>query len=441
MSNIAVRVENLGKRYRIGAAAERHGSLREAIAHAVKSPFRNLRGLRDLSRFDGGERDDVVWALRDVSFEVKHGEATAIVGRNGAGKSTLLKILSRITEPSAGRAMVHGRVGSLLEVGTGFHPELTGRENVFLNGSILGMDRAYIEQRFDEIVEFSGVGKYVDTPVKRYSSGMYLRLAFAVAAHLEPEILVVDEVLAVGDAEFQKKCLGKMGEVAREGRTVLFVSHNMGAVTRLCTQGILLDRGTVKMQGRSSDIVSQYLSMGSEEGSQFVVADSARAPGNDRFRLRAVRLLDHEGDAMSTFDIRYPITAEIEYELLRPIRNLRVGFRLLSGDGTVVFSTTDMDEGKSHDSHRTVGTYVSRCTIPGGFLNQGRYSLSLGIDVPMVESVVFIDNIVSFFVEPTGGVVGAIPDNRLGVVCPLLPWTVESVAVEGGEARRREVAL
>ncbi|HEX7240387.1 MAG TPA: ABC transporter ATP-binding protein [Longimicrobiaceae bacterium] len=440
MSNVAVRVEGLGKQYRIGTAAERHHSLREALVHAAKAPLRNLRNLRDLGRFDAAERDDVVWALRDVSFEVKHGEAVAIVGRNGAGKSTLLKILSRITDPSAGRAEVHGRVGSLLEVGTGFHPELSGRENVFLNGSILGMDRAYIERKFDEIVEFSGVGKYVDTPVKRYSSGMYLRLAFAVAAHLEPEILVVDEVLAVGDAEFQKKCLGKMGEVAREGRTVLFVSHNMGAVSRLCDTGILLDRGSVKFQGRSAEVVSRYLAAGSEEGSQFLATDPATAPGNGRFRLRAVRLLDHDGDAASTFDIRYPITAEIEYDLVRPIRNLRVGFRLLTSDGTVVFSTTDMDEGRSHDAYRTTGTYVSRVEIPGGFLNQGRYSISLGIDVPMVESVVFVDNIVSFFVEPTGGVVGAIPDNRLGVVCPLLPWSVEAVETEteAGALLRRE---
>src|SRR5207247_905772 len=241
MSDIAIRVENLSKRYEIGAAKRRHDTLRDQLADGLKALFRNKGQPR--------QRKESIWALKDVSFEIKHGEVVGFIGRNGAGKSTLLKILSRITEPTAGHAEVRGRVGSLLEVGTGFHHELTGRENIYLNGAILGMKKAEIDRKFDEIVDFSGVEKFIDTPVKHYSSGMHVRLAFAVAAHLEPEILLVDEVLAVGDAAFQKKCLGKMGDVAKKGRTVLFVSHNMAAVTRLCPKAILLDNGSIALSG------------------------------------------------------------------------------------------------------------------------------------------------------------------------------------------------
>ena len=422
MSAFAVRVEKLGKRYHIGAAARAHDSLREAIVHAAGAP---LRRLRTLASGSGGGEAGEMWALRDLSFEVKHGQAMAIVGRNGAGKSTLLKILSRITRPTEGWAEVNGRVGALLEVGTGFHPELTGRENVFLSGTMLGMRRDYITRRFDEIVEFAGVERFLDTPVKRYSSGMYLRLAFAVAAHLEPEILIVDEVLAVGDAEFQRKCLGKMDQVEREGRTVLFVSHNMAAVTRLCDEAILLERGGAKLRGPASMVVAHYLAAGDSGESQFTAPDSEDAPGNGDFRLRAVRVLDASGAQAGTFDIRAPIVVEVEYRMLRPIRGLRVGFRLLASDGTVVLSTTDLDAGESRDRARERGVFVSRCELPGEFLNVGGYSISLGIDVPMVESVCFIDNVVSFSVENTGGAAGTVPDGRLGVVCPLLPWAVE----------------
>jgi lipopolysaccharide transport system ATP-binding protein len=441
MSNFAVRAENLGKRYRIGAAAQRHDSLREALVHVASTPFRNLGRLRRLSRFDQDDERDVIWALRDVSFEVQHGDALAIIGRNGAGKSTLLKVLSRITEPTTGRAEVRGRVGSLLEVGTGFHPELTGRENVYLNGSVLGMDRRQITRRFDEIVSFAGVERFIDTPVKRYSSGMYLRLAFSVAAHLEPEILIVDEVLAVGDAEFQKKCLGKMGDVAREGRTVIFVSHNMAAVTRLCDRAILLSDGRVSYSGTSNEVVAHYVAGAGSEGAQFEAPDPREGPGNRSFRLRAVRVRNHEGILASSLDIRFPIQVEIEYEMLQPIRDLRVGFRLLAADGTVVFSSTDRDAGESHDELRGEGVFRSRCEIPGNLLNQGRYAISLGIDVPMVESVVFIDNIVSFFVEPTGGAVGSVPDNRLGVISPTLPWRVERVPLQAGRATGLQPAV
>jgi lipopolysaccharide transport system ATP-binding protein len=251
MSDVAVRVEGIGKQYRLGAAAgPGYRTFRDALAGALTRPFR---------RGGAGGRGEPFWALKDVSFEVRRGEVVGIIGRNGAGKSTLLKILSRITEPTEGEADIHGRVGSLLEVGTGFHPELTGRENVYLNGAILGMKRAEITRKFDEIVAFAEVEKFIDTPVKHYSSGMYMRLAFAVAAHLEPEILVVDEVLAVGDAEFQNKCLGKMGDVARSGRTVIFVSHNMAAIQRLCTHGLLLENGQVKSAGCTAHAIRDYL--------------------------------------------------------------------------------------------------------------------------------------------------------------------------------------
>jgi len=255
MSNVAISVEGLGKRYRIGAGpSEPYGNIRESLVRAAGAPLRRLRG----GASGGGAMRDA-WALKDVSFEVKHGEAVGIIGRNGAGKSTLLKVLSRITEPTTGQAVVHGRVGSLLEVGTGFHPELTGRENIYLNGAVMGMSRADIKRCFDKIVDFSGVETYLDTPVKRYSSGMYMRLAFAVAAHLEPEVLVVDEVLAVGDAEFQKKCLGKMSKVVGEGRTVLFVSHNMAAVSNLCLKSVLLKTGVVDDIGETRRVIASYV--------------------------------------------------------------------------------------------------------------------------------------------------------------------------------------
>ena len=254
MSDTVIRVENLGKRYRIGLAEKQPDNLREALIRLAGSPFRYLR-----TRLRESSPEETIWALKNVSFEVKRGEVVGIIGRNGAGKSTLLKILSRITDPTEGRAVLQGRVGSLLEVGAGFHPELTGRENIYLNGTILGMKRAEIEGKFDEIVDFSGVEKFIDTPVKRYSSGMYVRLAFAVAAHLEPEILLVDEVLAVGDAAFQKKCLGKMGDVAREGRTVLFVSHNMGAIQGLCRRTMWIEQGAIRADGDPQKTVSSYL--------------------------------------------------------------------------------------------------------------------------------------------------------------------------------------
>lgn len=266
MTNIAIKVENLSKRYRIGIKEQLPDTFVGAMTSWLKNPLSNFQQLRKLSHFSDNVTDspDVIWALKDVSFEVKQGEVVGIIGPNGAGKSTLLKIISRITEPTAGRAILNGRVSSLLEVGTGFHPDLTGRENIYLNGTILGMSKLEVERKFDEIVAFSGVEKFIDTPVKRYSSGMQVRLAFSVGAHLEPEILLVDEVLAVGDASFQKKCLGKMGEVAKGGRTILFVSHNMQAVSGLCQRAIWFDDGMIQADGNVADVVQAYLNSLSE---------------------------------------------------------------------------------------------------------------------------------------------------------------------------------
>jgi lipopolysaccharide transport system ATP-binding protein len=306
MGNVAVRVTDLGKEYQIGLRAERYKTLRESLASLASAPARMFR-----RRPSTGE--DRLWALHDVSFEVGEGEVVGIIGRNGAGKSTLLKILARITEPTVGTAEIHGRVGSLLEVGTGFHPELTGRENIYLNGAILGMRRAEIGRKFDEIVAFSEIEQFIDTPVKRYSSGMYLRLAFAVAAHLEPEILLVDEVLAVGDADFQRKCLGKMGDVAQEGRTVLFVSHNMPAVQALCARAILLRQGTVAVDGTTGDVLQEYLG--------HLIATAAHAfennpdrRGDGSVRLTSARVLDSEGRTVEHLVAGAPVTFEFSYE-------------------------------------------------------------------------------------------------------------------------------
>lgn len=299
MSNVAIRVKNLSKRYRIGLREDKPETLVGAMASWFKSPISNYRQLQRLSRFadNGQEREDVIWALKDVSFEVEQGEVVGIIGRNGAGKSTLLKILSRITEPSSGRATINGRIASLLEVGTGFHPELTGRENVYLNGTVLGMSRQEVERKFDEIVDFSGVEKFIDTPIKRYSSGMQVRLAFAVAAHLEPEILLVDEVLAVGDAEFQKKCLGKMGEVARKGRTVLLVSHQMAAIQNLCRRAVLLDHGKLQAHGQTDSVITKYLN-DSEIKSQISLHERRDREGTGAIRFVSVSLENGKGESI-----------------------------------------------------------------------------------------------------------------------------------------------
>jgi len=363
-----ITVQNLGKRYRLGTARAAYSTVREALVTTMRAPWRVLRG-------NGHSAKQTIWALRDVSLEIAAGEVVGIIGRNGAGKSTLLKILSRITEPTTGRVVLYGRVGSLLEVGTGFHPELTGSENIFLNGSILGMTRREIQNRFDEIVSFAEIEEFLDTPVKRYSSGMYVRLAFAVAAHLQPEVLLVDEVLAVGDAAFQKKCLGKMSEVAKEGRTVLFVSHNMGAIGRLCTRGLLLDKGRLLFSGHVMEAIAQYT-----EGVSSSAAEVSFPPDESKkMQVRAARLIDESGNASTELDRVKAFTVTIEYEVRRRIEGAHLGIMLDRIDGTPVCHAGDIDAAPDGIIDRHPGMYQTSVTFPGNLLNAGVYQIRIGL--------------------------------------------------------------
>lgn len=371
MAEFAIRAEGLSKRYRIAVEEKGRDTLGGVVIDVVRQPMTNLRRLRRLTRFrPGADEPDVIWALKGVSFEIKPGESVGIIGGNGAGKSTLLKILSRITSPTSGRALVCGRVSSLLEVGTGFHPELSGRENVYLNGAILGMTREEIRSKFDEIVEFSDVGKFIDTPVKRYSSGMRLRLAFSVAAHLEPEILMVDEVLAVGDIRFQKKCLSKMDDVAREGRTVLYVAHNMPAIARLCTRAILLDGGRVVQDGPAAEVISTYLNSGLGTSAAREWPDPAAAPSGEIVRLRAVRVRNDQGEVTETVDIRRPVRVEMEYDVLKGGYIVLPNMHFFNEEGIYAFGAQDLDP-EWRGRRRPPGRYVSTVWIPGNLLSEG----------------------------------------------------------------------
>jgi len=365
MSDIALRTVGLGKMYRIGGERQAYRTLRDTLVQAAKRPIERVRHPGAATH-----TSEDLWALRDINLEVRHGEALGVIGRNGAGKSTLLKVLSRITEPTEGRVEIRGRVASLLEVGTGFHPELTGRENIQLNGAILGMSRAEIKSKFDEIVEFAEIGRFLDTPVKRYSSGMYVRLAFAIAAHLEPEVLIVDEVLAVGDFAFQRKCLGRMEDVAHRGRTVLFVSHNLAAVTSLCTRAILLDSGRLLTDGPPKDVVGGYVSSGDEsESSKEWPVD--RALGDERARL--LRIETRQGGQEARGGIRSSMAIEVllTVKIDCPSPKLQVGFELLDSDGVEILQTYHTD-GESPEV-LPAGVHVLSCDIPGNLLNEGRY--------------------------------------------------------------------
>ena len=353
---IAIRVNHLGKKYTLGGPQEQYLTLRDAIVNSVKAPFRRLNQTPP---------DEGFWALKDVSFDVMQGEVVGIIGRNGAGKSTLLKILSRITAPTEGTVELHGRVGSLLEVGTGFHPEMTGRENIFLNGSILGMKKTEIEQKFDEIVKFAEIEKFLDTPVKRYSSGMYVRLAFAVAAHLEPEILLVDEVLAVGDAEFQKKCLGKMGDVAKEGRTVFFVSHNMSAILELCPRCLLLQHGEIFKDGSSSEVIDCYSNQNTTLTGQLCWISKINAPTDREFIVvHSISLINKQGISTSTLYTEEPFWVEIEFEILAPLKNCWLGFSINDPHKDVIFFSGDFNHSNVSGNVRKRGKYKSLCEIP-----------------------------------------------------------------------------
>jgi lipopolysaccharide transport system ATP-binding protein len=433
---IAVKAEGLGKIYRIGLKEELHDSFGAAFFDFVKSPLKNFRKYRSLYRFDdvpennednfGSPNGDIIWAVRDVSFEVRKGEVLGIIGKNGAGKSTLLKILSRITVPSRGRAEIRGRVSTLLEVGTGFHQELTGRENVYLNGTILGMRKKEVTQKFDEIVAFSGVEKFIDTPVKRYSSGMQVRLAFSVAAHLEPEVMIIDEVLAVGDVEFQRKCLNKMEESSQSGRTVLFVSHNMPAITRLCPRVILLDNGCVVADGPSHEVVRAYLDTGTGSMASRDWPDVSTAPGDDVVRLRAVRVRGTDGTTSSgAMDIRSPIGLEMEYEVLESGHIFMPYFRVWNQEGIELFATIDMDP-DWRGRKRAAGLYVSTAWIPGNYLAEGTVFVMPCMRTlhPMVRRFVKVDKIAFQVVDSMDGdsARGDIAGGISGVVRPMLKW-------------------
>jgi lipopolysaccharide transport system ATP-binding protein len=407
-----VEAAGVGKRYHLGDS----GLFQRRNAPAAAS-----LGAR------AGDEPGTFWCLRDVSFTVKRGDVVGLLGRNGAGKSTLLKILSRITEPTRGRITLRGRVASLLEVGTGFHPELTGRENIFLNGAILGMKRAEINAKFDEIVQFAEVGAFLDTPVKRYSSGMFVRLAFAVAAHLEPEILLIDEVLAVGDAAFQKKCLGKMDEVAHQhGRTVFFVSHNLGAVRALCNTAILLQDGTVTMQGPPNEVIAKYLAseMPDEAGGHITWPDD-EAPGGEEVRFHSMTLTDERGERSAFFEAGTPITVDLRYRVLKRVRGARFEIFLHTTEGELAFTATDH---LRQSELLEPGNYRTVYTIPGGLLNRRGYVISACADVPGERYLISEQELLTFTVGGAGNQSSLFPESWPGVLCPRVECVVERLS-------------
>lgn len=413
MGTPIIRVQGISKRYRIGGPQQRVEHLREAIVDLLAAPFRALARVgrpRSLS--------EDFWALSDVSFDVERGEVLGVIGANGAGKSTLLKIISRVTAPTAGRIELRGRVGSLLEVGTGFHPDLTGRENVYLNGTILGMRKREIDRKFDEIVAFAGVEAFLDTPVKRYSSGMYVRLAFAVAAHLDTEIVLVDEVLAVGDAEFQKRCLGKMGDVARSGRTVLFVSHNMGAVQRLCTRAILLEGGRLTAEGDPRAVAGAYL----------------RGPQRLRYQASArtgtVQLLEADVCDLGGRPLPSPLCTEafalhLRYVLPEPSPGTRIGIGILMPDGTPLFTSNALDAPVEPPS--SAGEYVARVVIPGDTLLAGEFHLAVCL-WNQADILDLQEPALSFTVHPGPSPLYLQGVERKGFVQVPCRWEIDAVA-------------
>lgn len=402
-----ITVDGVSKRYTIGKK-ESYGSLRDEVMDALSSPFRRLFG-------GGASPDPFVWALKDVSFEVFEGDVLGIIGRNGAGKSTLLKILSRITEPTEGRIEMRGRIASLLEVGTGFHPELTGRENIFMNGALLGMSSREIKAKFDEIVAFSEIEKFLDTPVKRYSSGMYVRLAFAVAAHLEPEILIIDEVLAVGDASFQKKCLGKMGEVARGGRTVLFVSHNMTAVESLCKRAVMLNNGSIVKDGPAGAVTADYLYDAARVVLEQTWDDAAAAPGNDQVRLHrlAISAVDRKPDELIT--IKTPLRFSAGFWNRLPGAALNFSVVVYNIEGVAIFNTV------SQSQNCPEGLICGSFDIPGGLLNDGTYIVRLLI-VKDMSVVLFDQNNLLVFEVHEAERAGSWHGKWIGAVRPEFEW-------------------
>ena len=422
MGRTSISVEKLGKKYFISRGRSGEG-LRHAIQDALEFPWRLARGERRA-------KTEEFWALKDVSCEIAEGDIVGVIGRNGAGKSTFLKILSRITEPTRGSIRLRGRIASLLEVGTGFHPDLTGRENVFFNGALLGMRRAEIRSKFDEIVAFAEIEKFIDTPVKRYSSGMYVRLAFAVAAHLEPEILVVDEVLAVGDSAFQKKCLGKMGDISKgQGRTVLFVSHSMPAVRQLCSRAILLESGSLRRDGSVDEVLADYLRSCSEDRglvSTREEIDSLR----DRKKLffTSVQLLNQERASSTDLDVRHPFTVRLSYEVPRPLNRVELSARIVTADGRPVLTSLRSELAPEALEQKKEGRYEAEIRFPGMFFMPGTYFVNVAAHHPVGEIFDLQENVVQFTVQDTGTNFAPYRDYQsIGVVMKELPWTEKKV--------------
>jgi lipopolysaccharide transport system ATP-binding protein len=418
-----IKAANVSKCYRIGGLAAGYTTFREMVAGAMLKPVQRLRRTRPA---DG----ETLWALKEINFEVRPGEVVGLIGHNGAGKSTLLKILSRITVPTTGRTEVYGRIGSLLEVGTGFHPDLTGRENIFLNGTILGIRRADIARKFDEIIAFSEIEKFIDTPVKWYSSGMYLRLAFAVAVHLDTEVLIMDEVLAVGDVGFQQKCLDKMHQIRQQGRTILFVSHSMAAVTRLCRRVMLLERGRVVRDGPAHEVVNEYLGANWKITAEREWADVAAAPGDEYARLLRVRVRDEAGATASSIDIRQPVGVELTYEVLQTGYALTPKIDLFNEEGVHVFAAHDV--AADWEPPRAPGRYVSTVWLPGNYLSEGNMLIHAALVSHRPATVIHahVPQAITFQVvdrQERGGARGAYIGPVPGVVRPLLTWTTDRV--------------
>ena len=436
MSNTIIDVRNLAKSYRLGTIG-RHTLQEEfyywwlkmrgrdpgaAMGAVIPKGNRVRAATIQQTRTRNLSRNDLFWALSDVSFTVQAGDVVGIIGRNGAGKSTLLKILSRITEPTSGEAIIDGRVGSLLEVGTGFHPELTGRENIYMNGTILGMRKAEIDRKQDEIISFAEIERFIDTPVKRYSSGMMVRLAFAVAAHLEPEILIVDEVLAVGDAQFQRKCLGKMGEVARHARTVLFVSHNMAAVENLCNRVIWIDEGMVRMAGEAGPVVEEYLRASAQDLVERRWDSPEKAPGNDKLRLRSAMVRPATQSTPGPMDVMTPVAIDIEFDNLAPDSHLSLTIQVQNDHGVTIFSSNSAS-GQITDRPLPGGPHRFTCRIPGHLLNYGLYRVAL-LGIQNQHVMVFrADDFLCFDIKEAPALHGEW-FNCAGVIRPHMEWTV-----------------
>lgn len=428
MSDVAIKVEGLGKQYRLGEIGT------GTISHDLNRWWARMRGNEDPFATVGEDNDrtakgksDYVWSLRDINFEVRKGEALGIIGRNGAGKSTLLKILSKVTAPTTGNIKVNGRIASLLEVGTGFHPELTGRENIFLNGAILGMTKSEIRSKFDEIVDFSGVERYIDTPVKRYSSGMYVRLAFAVAAFLEPEILIVDEVLAVGDAEFQKKCLGRMKDVSvNDGRTVLFVSHNIGAIQKLCDSALLLSNGTVIKQGATNNVLNHYLTSGKPSNCSLLRREEDYSDISKKVIINKITLLNEKCEVLSLVTNNSNVFLEIEVSVLKSGVGYNFSFDVWNNHGECLFSSSFFDTRTDsfQEEHWKIGNVVLKVGLPISIFKEGNYFLNVASAIPTVEILDLFPEELFFKVEDISSPIYRTGEGRNGIIVPTLVWDI-----------------